>query len=82
MVTEKEHKLLRFISDELTEQGIPPSYREMSAYMGVVSPARPHEMVASLKRQKFVAVSPNHSRSIRITRRGRLLLGCCPTCGK
>jgi SOS-response transcriptional repressor LexA len=75
-VTPLERKTLEGVR-VLTEQlGVPPSYEEVAAYVGLLSRSGVARMVDSLERQGWLEREPHRARSLRIVgerpRLGRL----------
>src|SRR5215468_6336204 len=68
MLTRKQHELLMFIQQKLTESGIPPSFDEMKDALDLRSKSGIHRLVKALEERGFIKRLPNRARAIEILR--------------
>ena len=68
MLTMKQHILLVFINQRLTESGISPSFDEMKDAMGVRSKGNIHRRLAELEERGFIRRLPYRVRAIEVLR--------------
>ena len=68
MLTKKQHQLLVFINQRLTETGIAPSFDEMKDAMGVRSRASIHRLILALEERGFIRRLPHRARAIEVLR--------------
>ena len=68
MLTKKQHDLLIFINQRLTETGVSPSFKEMMDAMGLHSTVGIHRLVAGLEERGFIRRLPHRARAIEVLR--------------
>ena len=67
MITQKQKKLLAYLSDVIEETGgIGPSYDEMRVAMGLASKSGIHRMIKALEERGYIQRLPNKARAIKI----------------
>jgi SOS-response transcriptional repressor LexA len=54
MLTQRQADVLRYIEGCIVENGQAPTYREISAACGLISPSAAHKIVEALKQRGFV----------------------------
>ncbi len=68
MLTRKQHDLLCFIEDALSERGISPSFEEMKEALGLKSKSGIHRLISALEEREFIRRLPNRARALEILR--------------
>jgi repressor LexA len=68
MLTRKQHELLRFIQERLTESGVPPSFDEMKEALDLKSKSGIHRLITALEERGFIRRLPNRARALEIIR--------------
>lgn len=68
MLTKKQHELLMFISQRLSETGISPSFEEMKEALDLKSKSGVHRLISSLEERKFLRRLPNRARALEVVR--------------
>jgi len=68
MLTRKQHELLSYINERLTESGVPPSFDEMKEALGLRSKSGIHRLITALEERGFIRRLPNRARALEITR--------------
>lgn len=68
MLTRKQHELICFIEDRLTETGISPSFEEMKEALGLKSKSGVHRLISALEERGFLKRLPNRARALEVTR--------------
>jgi repressor LexA len=71
---ETRHWVLSFIGVFTTNQGYPPTVRELCRGMGTVSTGSMHYHLSRLRSEKLINWNPGEARTIRLTDEGRALL--------
>ena len=67
MITEKQKKLLAYLSEVIEDtDGIAPSYDEMRVAMGLASKSGIHRMIKALEERGYIERLPNKARAIKI----------------
>ena len=66
MLTRKQHQLLMFINERLTEAGIPPSFDEMKDALDLKSKSGIHRLITALEERGFIRRLPNRARALEI----------------
>lgn len=66
MLTAKQHQLLLFISDRLSETGVSPSFDEMKDALGLKSKSGVHRLINALEERGFIRRMPNRARALEI----------------
>ena len=68
MLTEKQQKLLQYITDQVSKLGISPSFDEMKDALGLKSKSGIHRLVGALEERNFIRRLANRARAIEILR--------------
>ena len=68
MITEKQHRLLLYLNEKITENGYPPSYEELQQAMNLKSKSGIHRLIASLEERGFVRRIPYRARAVEVIR--------------
>jgi len=68
MLTRKQHELLCFINDRLSETGVSPSFEEMKEALDLKSKSGVHRLISALEERSFIRRLPNRARALEILR--------------
>jgi repressor LexA len=68
MLTRKQHELICFIQDRLTETGISPSFEEMKDALDLKSKSGVHRLISALEEREFIRRLPNRARALEVLR--------------
>jgi repressor LexA len=68
MLTRKQHELVCFIHDRLTETGISPSFEEMKDALDLKSKSGVHRLISALEERDFIRRLPNRARALEVIR--------------
>jgi len=68
MLTRKQKELLLLIRDRLAVDGIPPSFDEMKAALGLKSKSGIHRLITGLEERGFIRRLPHRARALEILR--------------
>lgn len=68
MLTAKQHELLCFINDRLSETGVSPSFEEMKEALDLKSKSGVHRLISALEERNFIRRLPNRARALEILR--------------
>jgi repressor LexA len=68
MLTRKQHELICFIEDRLSETGISPSFEEMKEALGLKSKSGVHRLISALEERGFLKRLPNRARALEVVR--------------
>ena len=68
MLTRKQHELLCFINDRLSETGVSPSFEEMKEALDLKSKSGVHRLISALEERNFIRRLPNRARALEILR--------------
>jgi len=66
MLTAKQHQLLLFINDRLTNTGVSPSFDEMKDALGLKSKSGVHRLINALEERGFIRRMANRARALEI----------------
>ncbi|MCM8557006.1 transcriptional repressor LexA [Sphingomicrobium sediminis] len=66
MLTPKQHELLVFIHQRLSETGISPSFDEMRAALDLKSKSGVHRLIGALEEREFIRRLPNRARALEV----------------
>lgn len=72
---EKQHEILEFIHQEVSDRGYPPTVREICNATGLASTSTVHGHLSRLEKQGFILRDPAKPRAIEVTEEGLLKLG-------
>jgi repressor LexA len=70
-LTDRQRRILSFISDTVEDRGYPPSVREIGDAVGLHSPSSVHAQLATLAEKGLLTKDPTKPRAIRVERGGR-----------
>ncbi|MGE5722112.1 MAG: transcriptional repressor LexA [Sphingomonadales bacterium] len=68
MLTKKQHELLCYIHDHLTETGVSPSFEEMKDALDLKSKSGVHRLISALEERGFIRRLPNRARALEVLR--------------
>jgi len=68
MLTRKQKELLFLIRDRMAEEGVPPSFDEMKAALGLRSKSGIHRLITGLEERGFIKRLPHRARALEILR--------------
>lgn len=68
MLTRKQHDLVCFINDRLTDTGISPSFEEMKEALDLKSKSGVHRLISALEERNFIRRLPNRARALEVMR--------------
>lgn len=68
MLTRKQHELLCFINDRLSETGVSPSFEEMKDALDLKSKSGVHRLISALEERSFIRRLPNRARALEIVK--------------
>jgi repressor LexA len=69
MLTRKQHELLVFLDQRLSESGVAPSFEEMKDALGLRSKSGIHRLISALEERGFIRRLPHRARALEILRR-------------
>ena len=82
MLTRKQHELLCFINDRLSETGVSPSFEEMKEALDLKSKSGVHRLISALEERNFIRRLPNRARALEILRLPDAIKTSAPTAAK
>jgi len=68
MLTAKQHELLLYIDDRLSETGVSPSFEEMKVALDLKSKSGVHRLISALEERGFIRRLPNRARALEVLR--------------
>jgi len=68
MLTRKQHQLLLYIHEHLSEQGVSPSFDEMKDALGLRSKSGIHRLITALEERGFIRRLAHRARAVEILR--------------
>jgi len=68
MLTKKQHELLCYIHDHLTETGVSPSFEEMKDALDLKSKSGVHRLISALEERGFIRRLANRARALEVLR--------------
>ncbi|MEO1137152.1 MAG: transcriptional repressor LexA [Pseudomonadota bacterium] len=68
MLTKKQHELLIFINDRLTDTGVSPSFDEMKEALDLRSKSGIHRLITALEERGFIRRLPHRARALEVLR--------------
>ena len=68
MLTRKQHELLLFIHQRLSETGVSPSFEEMKDALDLKSKSGVHRLIRALEERNFIRRLPNRARALEVVR--------------
>jgi repressor LexA len=66
MQTRKQHELLFYIDDQLSESGVSPSFEEMKEALDLKSKSGVHRLISALEERGFIRRLPNRARALEV----------------
>ena len=66
MLTRKQHELLGFINERLSESGVSPSFDEMKDALGLKSKSGIHRLITALEERGFIRRLPHRARALEV----------------
>ncbi len=66
MLTKKQHELLVFINDRLSETGVSPSFDEMKEALDLRSKSGIHRLITALEERGFIRRLPHRARALEV----------------
>lgn len=72
---EKQHEILMFIHEEVSDRGYPPTVREICDATGLASTSTVHGHLSRLEKHGYIVRDPAKPRAIEVTESGRNKLG-------
>ncbi|HET9427049.1 MAG TPA: transcriptional repressor LexA [Allosphingosinicella sp.] len=68
MLTRKQHELLVYINDRLSEAGVSPSFEEMKEALDLKSKSGVHRLISALEERGFIKRLANRARALEVVR--------------
>ena len=68
MLTRKQHELLLYINERLSETGVSPSFEEMKEALDLKSKSGVHRLISALEERGFIRRLPNRARALEVLR--------------
>jgi repressor LexA len=68
MLTRKQHELLVYINDRLSDTGVSPSFEEMKEALDLKSKSGVHRLISALEERGFIRRLPNRARALEVLR--------------
>lgn len=68
MLTRKQHELLIYIHDRLSESGISPSFEEMKEALDLKSKSGVHRLISALEERGFIVRLANRARALEVVK--------------
>ena len=75
MLTRKQHELLTYINERLSETGVSPSFEEMKDALDLKSKSGVHRLISALEERGFIRRLPNRARALEVTRMPDVKIG-------
>ena len=66
MLTKKQHELLLFINDRISETGVSPSFDEMKEALELRSKSGIHRLITALEERGFIRRLPHRARALEV----------------
>lgn len=66
MLTRKQHELICFIDDRLSQSGVSPSFEEMKDALDLKSKSGVHRLISALEERGFLRRLPNRARALEV----------------
>ena len=74
-LTAREKSILQFIQKEISQNGYPPTVRDICAALNIKSTSTVHKAMSSLAEQGYIAKLNNKRRALKVTGQGESELG-------
>jgi repressor LexA len=68
MLTRKQHELLMFIHERITETGVSPSFDEMKEALDLASKSGIHRLITALEERGFIRRLAHRARALEVTK--------------
>ncbi len=68
MLTKKQHELLVYIHDRLTDSGVSPSFEEMKEALDLKSKSGVHRLISALEERGFIKRLANRARALEVVK--------------
>jgi repressor LexA len=68
MLTRKQHELLVYIHESLTESGVSPSFEEMKGALDLKSKSGVHRLISALEERGFIKRLANRARALEVVK--------------
>jgi repressor LexA len=68
MLTRKQHELLHYINERLSETGVSPSFEEMKDALDLKSKSGVHRLISALEERGFIRRLANRARALEVLR--------------
>ncbi len=68
MLTRKQHELLLFINERLSDTGVSPSFEEMKEALDLKSKSGVHRLIGALEERQFLRRLPNRARALEVVK--------------
>src|SRR5687767_10044889 len=68
MLTRKQHELLLYINERLSEAGVSPSFEEMKEALDLKSKSGVHRLISALEERGFIKRLANRARALEVIR--------------
>ncbi len=68
MLTKKQHELLVYIHDRLTDSGVSPSFEEMKDALDLASKSGVHRLISALEERGFIRRLANRARALEVVK--------------
>ena len=68
MLTRKQHELLLYINERLSETGVSPSFEEMKEALDLKSKSGVHRLISALEERGFIRRLANRARALEVLR--------------
>lgn len=69
MLTRKQHELLLYIDEQISINGVSPSFDEMKEALGLKSKSGIHRLISALEERGFLRRLPHRARALEVIRR-------------
>ena len=79
MLTAKQHELLNFIHERLSQTGVSPSFDEMREALDLKSKSGVHRLISALEERQFIRRLPNRARALEVVRMPDVATPAVPT---
>ena len=66
MLTKKQHELLLFVNDRLSQTGVSPSFDEMKEALSLKSKSGIHRLITALEERGFIRRLPHRARALEV----------------
>lgn len=77
-LTAREKDILQFIQQEISQNGYPPTVRDICAALGIKSTSTVHKAMSSLAERGYISKLSNKRRALKVTGAGESEVGAAP----